>query len=171
MSKKDITFHFFTPETSNSSGKECKNHKKKPNMFFIYRSEMMKFRPSNIPMKSYSKQVSGWWKKLSRENKDELQRRYQINRDQKSHNGTDQMGDCSSSTLTDESSYDQYLKFLTREEIMFFNFVEYPIDRGDTNLLEVGKSNEPLKLRQDAYLTDSPPKDYFNNYNDIESID
>ncbi|CAI2170842.1 7399_t:CDS:2 [Funneliformis geosporum] len=53
-------------------------------MFISFRKEMMKYKPyNNMPMTKYSKFVSERWKNLSEEAKVELQRQYQINRDQK----------------------------------------------------------------------------------------
>ncbi|CAG8456385.1 14926_t:CDS:1 [Funneliformis mosseae] len=77
------TFHFLEPETSNRTIKE-KPKKKEPNMFILFRKEMMKYKPyNNIPMTKYSKFVSEIWKNLSEIEKLYLQRKYQINRDQK----------------------------------------------------------------------------------------
>ncbi|CAI2172126.1 3997_t:CDS:1 [Funneliformis geosporum] len=49
----------------------------------MYRKDMMKHKPHNMPMTKYSKLVSEWWKKLSADEKAKLQRQYQIDRDQK----------------------------------------------------------------------------------------
>ncbi|CAI2167378.1 5192_t:CDS:2 [Funneliformis geosporum] len=50
------------------------------------RAEMMRDKPYNMTMVRFSKLVSEKWKELSENEKTELQRRYQINRDQKSRN-------------------------------------------------------------------------------------
>ncbi|CAG8627707.1 941_t:CDS:2 [Funneliformis caledonium] len=65
---------------------EKKNRKREPNMFILYRKEMMRDKPYNMTMVRFSKLVSEKWKRLSEDEKTELQRRYQINRDQKSQN-------------------------------------------------------------------------------------
>ncbi len=53
-------------------------------MFISYRKDMMRNKPYNIPMTEFSKLVSEQWKRLTRDEKTELQRKYQINRDKKS---------------------------------------------------------------------------------------
>ncbi|CAI2174607.1 5741_t:CDS:1 [Funneliformis geosporum] len=74
-------YYFFEPETLSSLDKGPK--RRKPNMFIMYRKDMMKHKPHNMPMTKYSKLVSEWWKKLSADEKAQLQRKYQIDRDQK----------------------------------------------------------------------------------------
>src|SRR6266540_3301089 len=82
MSDNKITFHFFKPETSKLSEKNGIPKKRGPNMFIVYRNKRMKDRPPNMTMTEFSKLVSKEWKMLSEEEKTELQRQYQINRDQ-----------------------------------------------------------------------------------------
>ncbi|CAI2183148.1 7196_t:CDS:1 [Funneliformis geosporum] len=77
-------YYFFEPETLPSLDKGPK--RRKPNMFIMYRKDMMKHKPHNMPMTKYSKLVSEWWKKLSADEKAQLQRKYQIDRDQKLQN-------------------------------------------------------------------------------------
>ncbi|CAG8715427.1 8333_t:CDS:1 [Funneliformis caledonium] len=74
-------FYFIEPETLSSPEKIPK--RRKPNMFIMYRKDMMKYKPHNMPMTKYSKLVSAWWKNIPAEEKARLQRRYQIDRDQK----------------------------------------------------------------------------------------
>src|SRR6266542_662545 len=81
MGNNIIVFHFFDPETSKMSKKR---KKREPNMFISYRKDMMRNKPYNIPMTEFSKLVSEQWKRLTRDEKTELQRKYQINRDKKS---------------------------------------------------------------------------------------
>ncbi|CAG8562397.1 14603_t:CDS:1, partial [Funneliformis mosseae] len=69
------------PQTSKAY--EEKPKKRIPNMFISYRNEMMKYKPNNIQMTKYSQLMSEKWKELSEIDKTELQRQYQINRDEK----------------------------------------------------------------------------------------
>ncbi|CAG8665472.1 1552_t:CDS:1 [Funneliformis caledonium] len=73
-------FVFIEPDTLSSTEKAPK--KRKANMFIMYRKDMMKYRPHNMPMTKFSKLVSEWWKNLSVDEKARLQRQYQIDRDQ-----------------------------------------------------------------------------------------
>ncbi|CAG8578031.1 14205_t:CDS:1 [Funneliformis mosseae] len=110
MGNNRISFHFFEPETS--KGSEKKIRKREPNMFILYRKEMMRDKPYNMTMVRFSKLVSEKWKQLSEDEKTELQRRYQINRDQKSqnsvkkyvqrrfHTDTDQISESANSNLS-----------------------------------------------------------------------
>ncbi|CAG8521771.1 973_t:CDS:1, partial [Funneliformis mosseae] len=78
------------PQTLKTS--EEKPKKRTPNMFILFRKEMMRYKPYNMQMTKYSKIVSEKWKKLSEVEKNELQRRYQINRDQKLQNPVNEYG-------------------------------------------------------------------------------
>ncbi|CAG8667289.1 2062_t:CDS:1 [Funneliformis caledonium] len=94
--QNQIIFHFFDPETLNTS--EIKPKKRTPNMFISYRNEMMKDRPLNIPMTKFSRMVSKEWKKLSEYEKAKWQRKYHISRD-----ATD-IAKCENLKLQDEKS-------------------------------------------------------------------
>ncbi|CAI2167380.1 5193_t:CDS:1 [Funneliformis geosporum] len=80
-------FYFIEPKTPKAINDKKK--KRTPNMFILYRKEMMKYKPYNMQMTKYSKLVSEKWKELSEVEKNELQRRYQIKRDQKMVNEYD----------------------------------------------------------------------------------
>ncbi|CAG8591261.1 3067_t:CDS:2 [Funneliformis mosseae] len=83
MSENYINLYFFAPETSKTLVRKDETSKKrKPNMFILYRTDMLKYRPNNITMTEFSKQISAKWKNLSEREKAELQKKYQIKRDQ-----------------------------------------------------------------------------------------
>ncbi|CAI2181475.1 20141_t:CDS:1 [Funneliformis geosporum] len=63
--------------------------RRSPNMFILYRKEMMKYRPKNIKMTEFSKIVSRKWHNLSEYEKNIWQRRYHINRDTQLQNASD----------------------------------------------------------------------------------
>ncbi|CAG8594661.1 9550_t:CDS:1 [Funneliformis caledonium] len=88
------SFHFFEPETFISSNNNGSPKRRVSNMFISYRKEMMIYKPHNMSMTEYSKLVSSWWKKIPNEVKTELQRRYQINRDQKLQNKVNETDQC-----------------------------------------------------------------------------
>ncbi|CAG8631040.1 4447_t:CDS:1 [Funneliformis caledonium] len=60
--------------------------KKEPNMFMLYRKEMMNHRRPNTPMTEFSKLVSKEWKNLSDHEKMKWKRNYQTSRDKKLQN-------------------------------------------------------------------------------------
>ncbi len=140
-----LQFHFFEPETLKESKKNRGPKKREPNMFISFRNEMVKFKPYNIPMKIYSKQVSELWKGLSKDEKTKLQRIYQINRDQNLQNavsedeiGVGRIDEGSNAIATeDESSYN----------LSFYD-----------------------KVRKDCYLTENPSESFFSNNDDINDI-
>ncbi|CAI2167383.1 5195_t:CDS:1 [Funneliformis geosporum] len=114
MSDNINKFYFVEPKTSKAS--EEKPKKRKPNMFILFRNEMMNYKPINMQMTEYSKLVSKWWKELPIDDKTELQRRYQINRDQRSQN-----------TVSECATVDPYIRFdaangenLERQEVAIF---------------------------------------------------
>ncbi|CAG8591258.1 3066_t:CDS:1 [Funneliformis mosseae] len=72
----DCTFYTYQP------GKPVKE-KRHPNMFFLYRKDMMRYRPYNISMSEFSKTVSEKWKELSEDQKIRWQRKYHERRDKK----------------------------------------------------------------------------------------
>src|ERR1043165_7812351 len=82
MNDNIMVFHYFEPDKS----KKLERRKREPNMFIAFRKEMMKFKPYNMKMTEFSKIVSKKWKNLTKDEKTELQRKYQINRDQKLQN-------------------------------------------------------------------------------------
>src|SRR3990170_3872282 len=81
MNNNTLVFHYFDP--SETSALE-KRKKREPNMFISYRKEMMRYKPYNMKMSEFSKLASERWKGLTKDEKTELQRKYQINRDKKS---------------------------------------------------------------------------------------
>ncbi|CAI2181708.1 15889_t:CDS:1 [Funneliformis geosporum] len=85
-----MAYHFFEPENPKMNNSP---RRRKPNMFIIYRKEMMKFKPSNIKMTEYSKLVSEWWKNHSIDEKWKLQRQYQIDRDQESQHTSNEIAE------------------------------------------------------------------------------
>src|ERR1044072_6088228 len=104
-----IMWFSFDPEKALK--KENKKQKKRePNMFIAYRNEMMKSKPQNITMAKFSKLVSIKWKQLSKEEKDQWQRRYQINRDRKSQRTA------SESLVTDQPLLPEDEKVLSQRE-------------------------------------------------------
>ncbi|CAI2165534.1 14857_t:CDS:1 [Funneliformis geosporum] len=78
---KEFIFVSETPERREARSK------REPNMFIMFRKNMMKHKPPNMTMRQYSKLVSKWWEKLSIDKKDELRRQYQIQRDRKKEKG------------------------------------------------------------------------------------
>ncbi|CAI2181479.1 20143_t:CDS:1, partial [Funneliformis geosporum] len=56
--------------------------KKKPNMFILYRTEMLKYKPYNITMTEFSKMMSKEWRELPDYEKSKWQKYYHIIRDQ-----------------------------------------------------------------------------------------
>jgi len=71
--------------TSNTLEKKKREPKKrkprKPNIFIIYRKNMMKCKPYKMSMTDYSKLVSKWWKDLPKEEKAKMLKEYHIDRD------------------------------------------------------------------------------------------
>ncbi|CAI2171557.1 1828_t:CDS:1 [Funneliformis geosporum] len=81
MSDELQIFHY-TFNTFNEDNENRQPKRRLPNMFISYRKEMMKHKPSKMPMGEYSRLVSKWWKQLSESDKSKWQRRYHISRDQ-----------------------------------------------------------------------------------------
>ncbi|CAI2184733.1 12831_t:CDS:1 [Funneliformis geosporum] len=78
----NTNLYFLEPVTSKTLERRDDTPKKRtPNMFISYRTEMLKFKPNNITMTEFSKQISTKWKNLSVEEKAELQKKYQISRE------------------------------------------------------------------------------------------
>ncbi|CAG8464184.1 16041_t:CDS:1 [Funneliformis caledonium] len=84
---KGKQFVFVPPETPEETPEKRQESrlKREPNMFISFRKDMMRYKPYNMPMTKYSQLVSGWWKKLSKDKKSELQKQYQIKRDHNRH--------------------------------------------------------------------------------------
>src|ERR1044072_9091900 len=78
-----MEIHFLEPETSEMPEKMKKRGKREPNMFILYRKDMIKDQPHNMSMTELSKLASERWKRLSDHDKAQLQRSYQISRDRK----------------------------------------------------------------------------------------
>jgi hypothetical protein len=58
--------------------------KREPNAFILFRSDLKKkYNMENVKMKDFSKFASEQWKKLSKEEKIEWQKKYHLNRDHK----------------------------------------------------------------------------------------
>ncbi|RGB42607.1 hypothetical protein C1646_662121 [Rhizophagus diaphanus] len=66
----------------NTTNKKTSLKKKKPkNIFFLYRDEMMPFRPYGMPMCDYNRIIRDKWIELSDEEKNRYRLIYEINRD------------------------------------------------------------------------------------------
>jgi len=136
-----MVFHFFEPETSKASEKK---KKRKPNMFISYRNEMLKYKPYNMPMSEFSKLASEWWKKLSKDEKVELQKIYQINRDR-------------------NMEFANHSLYVTNGD----NFTNYSVSRDEKlqheNYINAYQMNSNPVLIRDCFLTDSPSERFLND--------
>ncbi|RIA88861.1 hypothetical protein C1645_739079 [Glomus cerebriforme] len=78
-----MTFVFVNPREITS--KRPKRQKKR-NIFFLYRDEMMKYRPFKMPMSDYIRKLKYDWLKVSEQEKDRYRRIYAISRDMNEDN-------------------------------------------------------------------------------------
>ncbi|CAG8605245.1 16516_t:CDS:1 [Funneliformis caledonium] len=143
-------FYFIEPETLSSTEKSPK--RRKPNMFIMYRKDMMKYKPHNMPMTKYSKLVSGWWKNIPAEEKARLQRRYQIDRDQKRNVNAradiNQIG-----SREDKINQDYRDQIDSTDSLSECNLQRKYQDHRDLTINEA--NNLPKGMKKDCYLTDS----------------
>ncbi|CAI2165407.1 8995_t:CDS:1 [Funneliformis geosporum] len=112
--------------------------KKEPNMFLLYRREMMKHRRPNVSMTEFSKFVSKEWKNLSDHEKMKWKRNYQMSRDKELQNKV------STSPIANENEY--------RNSIAISNSVNKDLS---------------TKLKKDCFLTECPSEEFLNNDDDI----
>ncbi|CAI2192003.1 9852_t:CDS:1 [Funneliformis geosporum] len=97
-----MTFHFLNSDAPDILEMYTRRSRSRvPNMFMVYRAEIMKFRPDNMTMIEYSKVISQLWKAMPEKEKADRKSNFQKIRDQILSNAV-QTSENSDSILVDQ---------------------------------------------------------------------